>query len=39
MVKLRVETNQTETKRVIQIIYKAKSWFFEKIKIDKRLAK
>jgi hypothetical protein len=40
IVKIRVETNQIETKRKIQRINKTKSWFFEKInKIGKTLAK
>ena len=30
IIKLRVEINQVETKRTIQRINKAKSWFFEK---------
>jgi hypothetical protein len=31
IVKLRAEIKQIETKRMIQIINKTKSWFFEKI--------
>ena len=39
IVKLEAEINQIETKKRIQRISKAKSWFFERInKIDKTLA-
>jgi hypothetical protein len=38
IIKLRAEINQVETKRTIQRINQARSWFFEKInKIDKPL--
>ena len=40
IIKLRAEINQVETKRTIQIINKARNWFFEKInKTDKPLAR
>jgi hypothetical protein len=40
IIKLRAEINQIETKRTLQRINKARSWFFEKInKIDKSLAR
>ena len=40
IIKLRAEINQVETKRTIQRINQARSWFFEKInKIDKPLAR
>jgi hypothetical protein len=40
IIKLRVEINQVETKRMIQRINKTRNWFFEKIsKIHKPLAK
>jgi hypothetical protein len=40
ILKLRAETNQIETKRLIQTINKTKIWFFERInKIDKPLVK
>ena len=40
IIKLRVEINQIETKRTIQIINKTRVWFFEKInKIDQSLAR
>jgi dissimilatory sulfite reductase (desulfoviridin) alpha/beta subunit len=40
MIKSKVEINEVETKRIIQIISKTKSWFFEKInKTHKSLAK
>jgi hypothetical protein len=40
IVKLTAEINQVETKRTIQRINQARSWFFEKInKIDKSLAR
>ena len=40
IIKLRAETNQVETKRIIQRIKQMRSWFFEKIhKIDKPLAR
>jgi hypothetical protein len=40
IVKLRAEINQTETKKTIQRINKARSWFFERInRINKPLAK
>jgi hypothetical protein len=40
IVKLRVETNQLETTRMIQRINKTKSWFFGKInKLDKPFSK
>lgn len=40
IIKLWVETNQVETKRIIQRINKTRSWFIEKIhKIDKPLAR
>ena len=39
IIKLRAEINQVETKRIIQRINQARSWFFEKIKIDKPLAR
>ena len=39
-IKIRVEINETETKKTIAKINKTKSWFFEKInKIDKPLAR
>jgi hypothetical protein len=38
MIKLRAEINKLETKRIIQRINKARSWFFEKINnIEKNL--
>jgi predicted negative regulator of RcsB-dependent stress response len=39
IIKLRAEINQVKTKRTIQIINQTRSWFFEKKKIDKPLAK
>jgi hypothetical protein len=40
IIKLRAEINQVETKRTIQRINKARSWFFQKFnKIDKPLAR
>ena len=39
IIKLSAEINQVETKRTIQRINKTRSWFFEKIKIDKPLAR
>jgi exonuclease III len=39
ILKLRAEINQVETKRTIQRITHTRSWFFEKIKIDKPLAR
>ena len=40
IIKHRVEINQVETKRTIQRINQARSWFFEKInRIDKPLAR
>jgi superfamily II RNA helicase len=40
IIKLRAEINQVETKRTIQRINQARSWFFEKInKIDNPLAR
>jgi len=40
ILKLRSEINHIKTKRTIQRISKAKSWFFERInKIDKHIAK
>ena len=40
IIKIRAEINETETKKTIAKITKAKSWFFEKInKIDKPLAR
>jgi hypothetical protein len=38
-IKFRAESNQVETKRTIQRINKTRTWFFEKIKIDKPLAR
>ena len=39
ILKIRAEINAKETKETIAKIYKAKSWFFEKVnKIDKPLA-
>ena len=39
IIKLRSEINQAEVKRAIQRINKTRSLFFEKIKIDKPLAR
>jgi hypothetical protein len=39
IIKLRAKINQVETKRTIQRINKTRSWFFEKNKIDKSLAR
>ena len=40
IIKIRAEINEIEMKKTIAKIYKAKSWFFEKInKIDKPLAR
>jgi hypothetical protein len=40
IIKLRAEINQVETKRTIQRVTQARSWFFEKIKkIDKPLVR
>jgi hypothetical protein len=37
--KLRAEINQVETKRTIRRINQTRNWFFEKIKINKPLAR
>ena len=40
IIKIRAETNETETKKTLVKINKTKSWFYEKInKIDKPLAR
>jgi len=39
ILKIRAEINAKETKETIAKINKAKSWFFEKNKIDKALAR
>ena len=39
IIKIRAEINAKETKETIAKINKAKSWFFEKINIDKPLAR
>ena len=39
ILKIRSEINAKETKETIEKINKAKSWFFEKNKIDKPLAR
>ncbi|KAL6033092.1 hypothetical protein STEG23_031330 [Scotinomys teguina] len=39
IIKLRAEINKIETKKTIQRINETKSWFFEKIKIDKPLSR
>jgi len=40
IIKLKAEINQVESKRIIQTINKARSWFFEKVnRIDKSLAR
>jgi hypothetical protein len=31
IIKCRAETNQLETKRIVQRVHKIRSWFFEKI--------
>jgi hypothetical protein len=37
IIKLRAEINEIETKETIQRINETKSWFFEKLKIDRPL--
>ena len=39
IIKLRAEINKIETEKTIQRINESKSWFLEKIKIDKPLSK
>ena len=39
MIKIRAEIGEIETKKTIENINEMKSWFFEKIKIDKPLAR
>jgi hypothetical protein len=39
IIKIRAEINKIETKRTIQRINETRSWFFEKINIDRPLAK
>ena len=36
---IKAEINQVEAKRTMQKIIKTRSWFFEKLKIDKSLAR
>ena len=38
IIKIREEINEIEMKKTTAKINKTKSWFFEKVKIDKRLA-
>jgi hypothetical protein len=39
IIKLKAEINQVETRRTLQRINKTRSWFFQKINIDKPLAR
>ena len=39
VIKIRTETNEIEMKKTTEKINEIKSWFFEKIKIDKPLGK